>query len=190
VQRSGGDLDLTLVVPILLEHAIEMEGHADNVAASLHGGLVATAAGRAVRIPLGLAPAVVVWVPQLETSTTRSRHALPSTVSFEDAVFNVGRTALLIAALATGDVAALHWATADRLHQDRRLAAVPESRDALSCGLDAGAWCGWLSGSGPAVAFLCEPEAASSLAEALPPAGHAKLLGVADRGVQVVPDPS
>jgi homoserine kinase len=186
VQRAGAPIDLDVVAPVLLEHAVELEGHADNVAASLLGGFVATAAGRVVRVPLGMAPAVVVWVPRQETSTQRSRHGLPSSVSFADATFNVGRTALLVAALAAGDVDALRWATADRLHQDWRLAAAPGSRDALSAGLDAGAWCGWLSGSGPSVAFLCEPAAAEELAAALPAEGHTKVLAVAERGVELV----
>lgn len=186
VQRAGGPIDLGVVAPVLLEHAVELEGHADNVAASLHGGFVATAAGRVARVPLALEPAVVLWIPSQETSTQRSRHALPSSVSFADATFNVGRTALLVAALASGDVEALRWATADRLHQDRRLAAAPTSRDALSLGLDAGAWCGWLSGSGPSVAFLCDPDAAEALAAALPPDGHTKVVAVAARGVELL----
>jgi homoserine kinase len=186
VQRGGGMLDLGAVAPVILEHAIELEGHGDNAAASLHGGLVATAAGRAVRVPLGLLASVVAWVPQAETSTARSRHSLPSSVSFDDAAFNVGRTSLLIAALVAGDVEALQVATADRLHQDRRLAAVPASRDALSRGLDAGAWCGWLSGSGPTVAFLCPPDDAEALGDALPEGGHVKVLAVAQRGVETI----
>lgn len=186
LQRAGGSLDLAAVAPILLEHAIELEGHGDNAAASLYGGLVATAAGRAVRVPIGMEPAVVAWVPQEETSTARSRHALPSTVSFDDATFNVGRASLLLAALVAGDVEALQWATADRLHQDRRFAAAPTSRDALSRGLDAGAWCGWLSGSGPSVVFLCAPDAADALGAALPGSGHVKVLRVAERGVSML----
>lgn len=186
VQRAGNALDLEAVAPVVLEHAVELEGHADNVAASLRGGLVATAAGRAVRVPLGLAPGVVVWIPQLETSTQRSRHQLPSTVSFGDATFNVGRTALLVAALATGDVEALRWATADRLHQDVRLAAVAPSRQALAAGLDAGAWCGWLSGSGPTIAFLTAPEEVDAVAAALPGDGQVKVVAVADHGVELL----
>lgn len=186
LERAGEPFDFDAVAPVLLEHAVELEGHADNAAASLHGGVVATAAGRVVRVPLGFAPAVVVWIPQQETSTSRSRHGLPSSVSYNDATFNVGRTALLVAALAAGDVEALRWATADRLHQDRRLVTVPSSRAALSAGLDAGAWCGWLSGSGPSVAFLCDPGEADTLAGALPGDGHTKVLTIADRGVEPV----
>jgi homoserine kinase len=187
LQRLGDGVDLAAVAPLLLEHAIELEGHGDNAAASLHGGFVVTAAGRALRVPLGFDPTVLAWVPQQETSTAKSRHALPSAVSFADAVFNVGRTSLLVGALVTGDVEALAWATADRLHQDLRLAAVPASRDALARGLEAGAWCGWLSGSGPTVVFLCGPDDAERVAGALPDAGHVKVLAVAARGVEAIP---
>ena len=108
---------------------------------------------RAVRIDTPLRPDVVLWIPEETTSTTASRTALPASVPFDDAVFNVGRTATLVAALAAGDVAVLSTATQDRLHQDERFLAAAASRVALTAGLDAGAWCGWLSGSGPTVAF-------------------------------------
>ena len=185
-QHTGEELDVSSVASIVLEHAVELEGHADNVAASLHGGLVVTAAGRVVRVPLGVTAAVVLWIPQQETSTQRSRHALATTVSFSDATFNVGRTALLVGALAAGDVDALRWATADRLHQDQRLVASPSSRAALAAGLEGGAWCGWLSGSGPSVAFLADPTAATAVAARLPPDGHAKVVAVAQRGAELI----
>ena len=82
----------------------------------------------------GSSPAVLAWVPGFETSTHRSRHALGGSVAFSDAVFNVGRTALLVAALVAGDVEALRWATADRLHQDQRFAAAMPARMALAAG--------------------------------------------------------
>ncbi len=138
----------------------ELEGHPDNVAASLYGGVVAAAGGHAVRIPLASiisGAAVVLWVPPEETSTDQSRTGLPSTIAFEDAVFNVGRSSLLCAALAAGDVEALRVATEDRFHQDQRLALHPRSYEALRAALAAGAWCAWLSGSGPAIAALVDP---------------------------------
>ena len=108
----------------MLALASELEGHADNVAASLFGGIVATADGRAVRVPLAFDPAIVVWIPSFTTSTDESRTKLGSDVRLDDAVFNIGRVALLVAALAAGDTDALRSATQDRLHQDRRLASV------------------------------------------------------------------
>lgn len=184
-QRAGSGFDLDDVRHEVLEHATELEGHADNVAASLLGGVVAAAAGRAVRVPLAFDPAVVVWVPSFTTSTDESRNKLPATVSRDDAVFNIGRTALLVAALAAGDVTALRQATEDRLHQDVRLARAPASQRALRAALDAGAWCSWLSGSGPTVAALCPVDRAEALAGILPDDGHTKLLRI-DHGGAVV----
>jgi homoserine kinase len=185
VQRQGTTAPLAEAYGEILAVADELEGHADNVAASLYGGVVATAGGRAVPVPLAFDPVVVVWVPSFETSTDESRGRLRATVSRADAVFNVGRTALLVAALAAGDVAALRCATEDRLHQDARFAAAPAARVALEHALSAGAWCGWLSGSGPSVASLCSTERADAVAAALPPGGDALLLRIDHAGAVV-----
>ena len=171
----------------LLHVATALEGHADNIAPSIFGGVVASAGGHAVRVPLPFEPAVVVWVPPSTTSTDQSRAALCPSVPFADAVFNVGRTALLVAALAAGNIHALRTATEDRLHQDQRFARSPGSRVALEAALDAGAWCGWLSGSGPTIAALCAPATAGDLAAALPPEGHTKVLTVDTGGAALTP---
>ena len=163
LERDPNSIDRLAV----LAAAIDLEGHADNAAACLFGGVVATAAGAVVPVRLAVEPSVVLWIPEMSMSTRRSRAALPSTVSFGDATFNVGRTALLVAALAAGDVEALRTATEDRLHQDVRFAASVPSRLALAVGLEAGAWAGWLSGSGPSVALVCAPSDAERLAAAL-----------------------
>ncbi|MCE9622166.1 MAG: homoserine kinase [Actinomycetia bacterium] len=182
-QRYGTDPDrLEQALPELLHLATELEGHADNVAASLYGGVVATAAGHAVRVPLALEPAMVLWVPSSATSTDDSRRGLPASVPFADAVHNIGRTALLVAALAAGDIGALRAATEDRIHQDLRLAHAEPSRAALLAALDAGAWAAWLSGSGPSVAVMCAVDEADAIAAALPSEGHSKLLRIDRRG--------
>ena len=182
---AGHDVADRLAV---FDAASQLEGHADNVGASLLGGVVATAGGRAVPVPLAITPAVVVWVPDTRTSTQRSRNSLPATVTYQDAAFNVGRTALLVAALATGDVDSLRTATEDRLHQDVRFSATVPSRQALAVGLDAGAWGGWLSGSGPSVALLCDPAEADLLAATVRDAvadGHTKILQIAHTGATI-----
>jgi homoserine kinase len=184
-QREGPSFHPLDAAEELLHVATALEGHADNIAASLFGGIVATAGGHAVRVPLSLDPAVVVWIPASATSTDESRASLCPSVPFADAVFNVGRAVLLVAALAAGDIAALRTATEDRLHQDQRLVLAPGSRQALEAALAAGAWCGWLSGSGPTVAALCPPDRASALAGALPPDGRAELLRI-DHGGAVI----
>jgi homoserine kinase len=186
VQRHGHDpVALDGASPELLAIATELEGHADNVAASLYGGVVATAGGRAIRVPLAVDPAIVMWVPSFTTSTDQSRGRLPGSVSMDDAVFNLGRTALLVAALAAGDIAALREATRDRLHQDVRLDDAPGSRAALAAALDAGAWAGWLSGSGPTVAAMCAADHAARIVAAMPADGRTKVLRIDHAGATI-----
>ena len=185
-QRHGPDpAALDHARPELLALATELEGHADNVAASLYGGIVATAAGRAVPIRLSFDPAMVMWVPSFSTSTDESRAQLPAHVPIADVVFNIGRTALLVAALAAGDVSALRTATEDRLHQERRLDTAQPSRAALHAALDAGAWAAWLSGSGPTVAVMCAMDDAEQMAAALPSDGHTKILRIDHGGATI-----
>lgn len=171
----------------VLAAATALEGHADNVAASLHGGVVATAGGLAVQVPLRFDPVVVCWVPSEHTLTDESRAKVARPVEFDDTVFNVGRVALLVAALAAGDVRALRVATEDRLHQDLRFSALPQSRAALGIALDAGAWCGWLSGSGPSIATLCAHEHAERVAAALPAGASVKSLRIDHEGAVLDP---
>jgi homoserine kinase len=134
---------------------------------------------------LAVEPAVVVWVPDSETSTDESRAVLPAQVSMADAVFNIGRASLLVAALAAGDIAALRDATADRLHQDRRLRERPASRAAFEAALDAGAWCAWVSGSGPTIAALASIDHALAIAAALPVDGEARVLAIDTVGARL-----
>jgi|JI10StandDraft_1071094.scaffolds.fasta_scaffold102537_2 homoserine kinase len=187
-QRAGAAPGLLQhALPELLDLATQLEGHADNVAASLYGGVVATAGGHAVSVPLSFDPAMVMWVPSFTTSTDQSRGALPAQVPMADAVFNIGRTALLVAALAAGQVDALRAATEDRLHQDVRLAAAEPSRLAMQAALAAGAWATWLSGSGPTVAAMCAADDAEELAAALPSDGHTKVLRIDHAGAVIEP---
>lgn len=170
----------------ILAIAAELEGHPDNVAASLLGGVVASVAGSTVRIPTQLDPSIIVWVPQQQTSTKESRTKLPATVSFDDAVFNVGRTALLVAAFAANNTSALHTATQDRLHQDVRFKKVPASQEVLNSFVKAGAWCAWLSGSGPTVAAMCDDTNAQRIADCLPDHGSTMVLRIATHGAQLL----
>lgn len=171
----------------VLELAADLEGHADNVAASLLGGVTATAGGHAVWVPMALDASLVVWIPSFTTRTEQSRTRLAATVPFVDAVFNIGHTALLVAALAAGDVAALQVAVADRLHQDARLANAAPSRVALDTALEQGALCAWLSGSGPTIAALCNPADAERIAAALPTDGRARVLQIDHAGATIIP---
>jgi homoserine kinase len=107
---------------------------------------------------------------------------LPAAVPFADAVHAVGRSALLVAALAAGALDVLRAATEDRLHQDVRLARLPTSRAALEAFLAAGAWAAWLSGSGPTVAAIV-PDGVTA---ALPDDGVVLRLAVDRGGARVV----
>lgn len=184
VQRNGvSPQTLELARDHILAITTKLEGHPDNVAASLVGGVVASASGRVVQLPLGIDPAVVVWIPESQTSTHESRTTLDKTVPLQDAVFNIGHVSLLIAALAAGDISALRVATQDRLHQDVRLASAPESRVAMDCALAGPAWCAWLSGSGPSIAAMCARADAQQLAALLPHNGDIKILTIDLHGV-------
>lgn len=166
------------------------EGHGDNAAASLHGGLVAFVQGRVVPIGVGpvlAAAAVVTWIPDVTTSTDRSRRALPTAVVRSAAVHNIGRSLQLALAFEHDDPSLLSGATDDQLHQVERLPLVPGASAALTAGTAAGAWCGWLSGSGPTVAFLCAAGAADSVVGSLPSGGHSKTLAIDTAGARVVP---
>lgn len=184
VQRDGrGALDDHDVQSAVLDVAADLEGHVDNAAASLYGGVVVAAERSVARVPLAFDPAVVVWIPDsTTTSTDQSRTTLAASVLRDDAVFNLGRVGLFVAACATGDTTALRTATEDRLHQPDRLAAVPASAAALQAGLDAGVWAAWLSGSGPTVAMLCESARSEDVADLLPDSGHTKCLHIDHEG--------
>lgn len=145
------------------------DGHPENAAASVLGGLVAatTVDGRAVaaRLPLDPGLAFVVLVPARALATVEARSVLPSTVPFHDATFNLGRMGLLLAGLADGRV--LQPAAADdRLHQGPRGALFPEATGLLAGLLDAGARAACWSGAGPSLLAICDAEDGARLQEA------------------------
>lgn len=148
----------------LLVLANTREGHPDNVAAALMGGIVvAVAEGNRVESFRFTPPKdlrVVVAVPQFPMSTKMARSILPSGVSFQDAVFNVGRTALLVASLAKGNLEGLLMGTEDRLHQPYRSHLIPGMTEVLAAVKQAGAKGVALSGAGPTlIAFTAGGEA-------------------------------
>lgn len=179
VVQSGATIDARATE--ILAVAAELEGHGDNVAASLHGGIAAYVDGRSIPFPVGPhlgAAAFVAWVPDVTTSTDSSRRALPDLVERSDAVHNIGRAAQFALAFAHDDPELLAGSTLDRLHQAHRIPGVPGAAAALDAGASAGAWAGWLSGSGPTVGFLVDPTLADTVAGALPAEGHTKVLGL------------
>ncbi len=165
----------------ILAVTAELEGHGDNVAASLHGGVVAYVGGRAHHFLIGPVlgeSTFVAWVPDVTTSTDKSRQALDHVVDRTAAVYNIGRATQLALAFAHDDPAMLVDATSDRMHQATRLPAVPGASDAMDAAMDAGAWCTWLSGSGPTVGMLVPQGRGEDVAAALPSGGHTKVLAL------------
>ena len=147
----------------LVEMATAIEGHPDNAAPALMGGLVAAAIGEtgvaAVRVPVASWPKFAVWIPDAELSTQTARAVLPDQVSRADAIYNLSRAALLVAALAAGDWVALAEALNDRLHQAQRAPLVPAFEGIVFAARNAGALGATLSGAGPTILAWSAPGA-------------------------------
>ena len=163
--------------PDLLNIVCELDGHPDNAAPALLGGLVIgtlTPLGvSAVRLELkGLK--VVVAVPDFAVSTTAARRALPDSVPHRDAAFNVGRSGLLLGALATGEYHLLRVAMQDRLHQPYRSHLIPGLEDVIEAALTNGAHGACLSGSGPTVLAFTPEDQAKTIASAMQRAFEAR----------------
>jgi homoserine kinase len=155
----------------LLEIATILEGHPDNAAAALYGGLVISVQGRdgvlAKRVPPPPGLSAVLVLPDRAISTKQARSGvLPREVSLGDAVFNLGRTALLVAAFQSGDWALLREAMDDRLHQPARGRLYPALEPTIAAALAAGAHGAALSGSGSAILALAT-EGHEAIAEAM-----------------------
>jgi homoserine kinase len=144
----------------ILDEAARIEGHPDNVAACVLGSIVASAvdsegAARTVRLTMSQRYNLAVVVPDFMLPTAEARAVLPPTYSRADTIFNVQRSALLIAALATGTTAAFPAALEDRLHQPYRAPLVPGLDDILKLRAPGLLGCS-LSGAGPSVLVFYE----------------------------------
>ena len=158
----------------LLERANQIEGHPDTVAACLLGGMTISwldenGGAHAVSLPVVADVVPVVGTPNIELSTKKARGMLPAQVAHEDAVFNLSRTALLVAAL-TADPSKLFIATEDRLHQQYRAAAYPDSAK-LVADLREQNIAACISGAGPSVLALTTPAQSAQVVEFMQSAG-------------------
>jgi homoserine kinase len=170
----------------LLGLADELEGHPDNVAACLRGG-VTFAWGSPVQVlRLDAHPqlAPVALVPATKSSTKKVRGLLPATVPYADAAFNAGRAALLPTAL-TSAPELLLAATEDRLHQQYRAPAMPDSAD-LVARLRAAGVPAVISGAGPTVLALVTDDQVTQVTAAAPTGWSVLPLQVAAGGASVV----
>ena len=140
-----------------------LEGHADNMAPALFGGLRIVVrmddGWRHIALPVAPGLKVVLFVPDFEMPTGESRKLMPASLSREDAVSNIGRAAMLVAALTSGQWDALDVATRDRLHQPARTKIFPAMPEIFEAARDAGALAAYLSGGGSTIAaFAVEGE--------------------------------
>ncbi|MEA2153203.1 MAG: homoserine kinase [Solirubrobacteraceae bacterium] len=151
----------------LLAQSSDLEGHPDNVAASLLGGFVVCADGQATRFepPTGLEALAVVPTEAVRTSAARA--ALAEQVPLADAVFNVAHAALLTLGLARGDWDLLARGLQDRLHQRQRSQLFPRSYELALRARELGALGATISGAGPTVLVWCFYEQTGAVAEAL-----------------------
>ncbi|MEA2297566.1 MAG: homoserine kinase [Solirubrobacteraceae bacterium] len=151
----------------ILELACELEGHPDNVAAALHGGVVICADGQVVRFQAPPGLDAVLVVPEAAVPTAAARAALPAEVPLTEAVFNTAHGALLMLGLVTGDWNLLSRGLVDRLHQPRRAHLFPASHELLGLAPELGALGATISGAGPTVLFWSRSEDAPRLLAAL-----------------------
>jgi homoserine kinase len=141
----------------LLDLGMEIEGHPDNLAAALYGGLVIVSQSddKVVKHRVSVPELkVIVLLPEIDLSTRAAREILPNEIPLQDAIFNASRIPLVIEALSKGDLDLLAHAMQDRLHQPYRLPIIPGAEEALRAAHDFGVPAS-LSGAGPSlIAFV------------------------------------
>lgn len=151
--------------------ALEHEGHGDNAAPSLYGGLraVVTTADGAVVIGLNLSEEIgfAYAAPAMRLRTNAARSALPEQVPHRTAAASLGRIAALIRGLAEGRPDLIRIGMKDDLHVPYRLPMIPNATSAMSAATDAGAWAVTISGAGSGLIALCAPARAEEVAEAM-----------------------
>ncbi|HWB87154.1 MAG TPA: homoserine kinase [Bryobacteraceae bacterium] len=183
----------------VLDEAARLEGHPDNVAACTLGSIVASAidsggVARAVRLELPRQFSVGVVVPDFQLPTSKARSVLPTCYSKEDAIFNVQRAALLVAALTTGSITAFPAALEDRFHQPYRLSLVPGLDEILKLRAPGLLGCA-LSGAGPSIVVFFErgyESVCSLVRQIFQLHGHASealVAHIAERGFELTEEP-
>jgi len=143
----------------LLALAAELEGHPDNVAPAIFGGLVGVVKEKGaahptytyLKMPFPAELRVVIAVPKLKVPTAKARNLLPKQVPLAEATFNLARTGLLVGACFSGRLDLLRPAMEDALHQNRRAVLIPGFHQVIAEAYQAGAYGVALSGSGPTI---------------------------------------
>ena len=168
----------------LLELAIDIEGHPDNVVPSLLGGLCMTAKAasqrwRVVRCEWTSTVKVVVAIPSIRLRTSEARRAMPKAIPVSDAVVNLGALTLLLQGLRTGNGDLISDGMHDRLHEPYRWRLIKGGDQVKQAAMDAGAWGCAISGAGPSVLALCAEDKGMAVSRAMVRAWEA--AGVASR---------
>lgn len=169
----------------LLELAIDIEGHPDNVVPSLIGGLCMTARAasnrwRVVRCEWDPSVQVVVAIPAIRLSTSEARRAMPRSIPIPDAVLNLGALTLLLQGLRTGNGDLIADGLHDRIHEPYRWGLIQGGRAVREAALEAGAWGCVISGAGPTLLALASASVAEAVSQAMVKAWEAE--GVASNG--------
>jgi homoserine kinase len=147
--------------------ASAIEGHADNVAAALAGGVALCGGDDVARVAMPGEVEAVLVIPHEPVATSRARAALPRSVPIEDAVFNTAHAALLVLGLTRGDVGLIARGLRDRLHQPYRAQLYPRSAALVEQAPTFGALGATISGAGPTVLVWCERGTGEAVAAAL-----------------------
>ena len=155
-----------------LAEAAPLEGHPDNAAPALFGGLVAVVYAshgtpRALQLPLSDRIRFVFAAPDARVSTERARAALPPHVAHSAAARNIGRMAALLYGLAHADAEAIGAGFTDELHVPYRLPLIPGATHALQAAQEAGAWAATISGSGSGLIAACARDTEVRVLEAM-----------------------
>jgi len=169
----------------LLELAIDIEGHPDNVVPSLLGGLCMTAKAashrwRVVRCEWSPEVVPVVAIPGIRLSTSEARRVMPKTISIPDAVTNLGSLTLLLQGLRTGNGDLIADGMHDRIHEPYRWGLIQGGRQVRQAAIDAGAWGCVISGAGPSILALTNRDNAAAVSRAMVRTWESE--GVASRG--------
>jgi len=179
----------------ILALATEMEGHPDNVAPAMLGGLVVSTMDNdkvlAHQIPITSEIHITIALPEFELPTKEARAALPNQVALKDAVHNISHAVLVTEALRNGDLDLLGRAMSDTLHHPYRMPLIPGAQSAEHAAKEAGAAAVALSGAGPSlIAFssIAESGIGESMKRAFEAAGLTTRifnLGVSNHGAEV-----
>ncbi|MBO9533038.1 MAG: homoserine kinase [Solirubrobacteraceae bacterium] len=174
---------------LALAIAAELEGHADNAAAAIYGGVTVELPDGPLKLAVPQRLGFVIVAPHEAVDTPAARAALPAAVPMADAAFNVGQATALAAGLASRDLDLIARGLGDRLHQPHRAPLYPRSMELIASARELGALGGTVSGAGPTVLLWCDRDAVRDVEReaGIWSAGWADTLAVdpSERGAQI-----